>query len=345
MKSWNILFTGVQKAELVQEELPTMKEDEVLCRTERTLISIGTESHCYRGVFDSGTNWESWVKYPFYPGYSNVATVVEVGSAVTDLKPGDRVRSEWQHRQYFVSPTNVLYKIPDDVDTTEATWVVLAGVAQRCVRKCQIQFGDSVVIIGQGPVGQLTTQFVRACGALDIIAIDPVASKAEAAKLSGATHVLNSTAGEAVEAVKEITNGKLADVVIDTTGHPAVLAQACLLVRVNGKLGLVGDTVTPSRQVLGPGVISKSITILGSGGSTHMPTDTPFYPWGPEMASKNLVEWNQNLTVRFLQQRKLDFRHLVSHVVSPKEAPVIYDKLLNNRDSYQGVVFDWSLLD
>ena len=345
MKSLDVFFTAPEKAEIIEQELPEINENQVLCKTEYSHISIGTELHCYKGVFDPDTHWAGWVKHPFRPGYSNIARVVKVGSAVTELKVGDRVRSAWHHRQYYVSKTDGLYLVPDDVDPLDAVWINLAGVSQKNVRKCDIKLGDTVVVIGQGPVGQLATQFVKNSGALDIIAIDPVASRAEGARLSGATHVLSCTAGEAVEKVTEITDGRLADVVIDTTGHPKALGQACLLVRPIGKLGLVGDTVTPSLQALGPGVISKSITIIGTGGTAHIPGDTPLNPWAIPLISGKLTEWTDNLTTKLLQKNKVSFKHLVSHKVSPADAPEVYANLLRDRAAYQGVVFDWSMLD
>ena len=80
MKSLNILFTAPGKVELVEEEVPQLEENWVLCRTERSLISIGTETRCLEGKFEEGSHWAAWVKYPFHPGYDNTAVVLEVGS-------------------------------------------------------------------------------------------------------------------------------------------------------------------------------------------------------------------------------------------------------------------------
>ena len=54
--------------------MPAPGEGEVRCRADVSLISTGTEGACLRGVFDPGTNWADWVRYPFRPGYSMAAT-------------------------------------------------------------------------------------------------------------------------------------------------------------------------------------------------------------------------------------------------------------------------------
>lgn len=337
MKSKNIIFTGPEKAELWEEEIPALKENEVLCRTERTLISIGTETTCLKGMFDEGTNWKDWVQYPFYPGYSNVARIIEVGSAVKDYHTGDCVSSDMTHNQYFTANVDSLLPVPDGVDMADAAWISLLRVAQNIVRKCQVQMGDTVVIVGQGQVGQLVTQFVRICGAMQIIAIDPMEERLEMSKQSGATHVLSCSAKDAVSDIKALTGGKMADIVIDSTGHPKVLAQVCGLARRYGKIGLVGDCSCPSLQALGPGVVSNSLTILGMHGSMTAPVDNAFYPWTERFTNE--------ISMRYLEQKKLEVSHLVTHTCSPEEAPVIYENLLKNRSAYLGIIFDWNLLE
>lgn len=337
MKSKNIVFTQAKKVELWEEDVPAPKENEVLCRTDYSLISIGTETTCLNGVFDEGTNWKEWVQYPFYPGYSNVATVIEVGSAVKDYQVGDRVFSAMTHNQYFTANSGLLIRVPDDVSSVDATWLALLRVTQNIVRKCQVQMGDTVVIVGQGQVGQLVTQFVRNCGAMNIIAIDPIADRLKMSKQSGATHVFSCSAKDAVEDIKKITNGKMADIVIDSTGHPKVLAQVCELARCYGKIGLVGDCSCPSQQAIGPGVVSNSLSILGMHSTMTAPIDNAFYPWTERFINE--------ISLGYLEQKRLEVSHLVTHTCSPENATEIFEGLLNNRAAYMGVVFDWSLLN
>ena len=63
----------------------------MLIQTRASLVSPGTELRCLEGHFDKGTNWSSWVQYPFKPGNTLAGTVVKPGKGVTQFQPGDRV--------------------------------------------------------------------------------------------------------------------------------------------------------------------------------------------------------------------------------------------------------------
>ena len=76
MKSWDLVFTGPRQAEFSQQVIDAPKPGEIQCRACLSLVSAGTEERCLNGVFDEGTNWKSWVQYPFKPGYSMLAYVV-----------------------------------------------------------------------------------------------------------------------------------------------------------------------------------------------------------------------------------------------------------------------------
>ena len=133
MKSTTIVFTSQQKCEVLDEEVSTPSQDDILVRTSVSLTSTGTESFCYRGVFDTDTGWSSWVNYPFYPGYSAVGEIQEVGSNISDLKVGDRVYTGANHKEYHLTkPANVI-RLPDNVSFEEASWSTLARSEERRV--------------------------------------------------------------------------------------------------------------------------------------------------------------------------------------------------------------------
>src|SRR5581483_564968 len=97
MKSTYIVFPEKEKVRVEEETVAPPEPNEILCAAEKSLISIGTESYCLRGIFDPGTNWEAWVKYPFRPGYSLAARVVAVGKDVQSIREGDRVAAWVPH--------------------------------------------------------------------------------------------------------------------------------------------------------------------------------------------------------------------------------------------------------
>ncbi len=348
MKSKYIVFPDKRQVDLWEEEITPPEEGEILCQAEKSLISTGTELHCLNGIFEPGTNWYDWVKYPFRPGYSMVGRVLEAGKGVTTVKAGDRVANYGLHQQYynvqlqnlkqrFDIPEGIAcYRLPDAISSEEGTWRSLAVTTQNAVRRANFQFGEVVGVVGLGMLGQLVTQYLAAAGARIIIAIDLSPSRLALAKAHGATHTRQLGVQDAVDAVRTITQDWLLDVVFDVTGHPASLSPCVQLLRRYGRLVLLGDTPTPSQQYLGPGVLSKSISILGLHGYAVPEKTSELTPWS--------VETMSTLFFDYLQRGKMRVADLITHRYSPQQADEVYLGLLKDRSSALGVIFDWSTL-
>jgi 2-desacetyl-2-hydroxyethyl bacteriochlorophyllide A dehydrogenase len=348
MKSKYVVYPAPEQVAVWEEDITPPTEGEILCQAEKSLISIGTELNCLRGIADPGTNWYDWIKFPFRPGYSMVGRVLEVGPGVTGVKEGDRIANYGFHQQYykvqlhaekrFDIPVGIgIYVLPDEISSEDGTWRSLAVTTQNALRRCSFQFGESVGVVGLGILGQLVVQYLAAAGARRIIVIDTSESRLELAKQHGATHALNMPAQDAAEAVKDITDGWMLDVAFDITGHPAVLAPTVALVRRMGRLLLLGDTPTPGEQVLGPGVVFKSIAIMGIHGYAVPDATTAFTPWTVETMSSVFFD--------YLMRGKMNVADLVTHRCSPLEAPQVYLDLFKNRASAVGVILDWTMLD
>jgi 2-desacetyl-2-hydroxyethyl bacteriochlorophyllide A dehydrogenase len=349
MKSKYIVFPEKQQVAVWEEEIDPPGEGEILCKAEKSLISIGTELHCLGGVFDPGTNWHDWVKYPFRPGYSMVGQVIGVGKGVTAIKEGDWVANYGFHQQvykaqlydvqkrYDIPEGTGPYIIPDAVSSEDATWRSLAVTCQNAVRRAEFQFGEIVAVVGLGMLGQLVTRYLAAAGARTIIVIDPLKSRLDLALKGGATHSLQIDVKDAVEPTREITDGWMLDVVFEVTGHPAVLAPAIQLARKLGRLVLLGDTPTPTQQYLGPGVVFNSVAILGIHGYALPEKTTPFTPWTAGRMSGVYFD--------YLMTGKMSVSELVTHRYSPLQAPEVYLNLLKDRSTDVGVILDWSMLD
>jgi 2-desacetyl-2-hydroxyethyl bacteriochlorophyllide A dehydrogenase len=274
MQSRNIVFVAENHVEVREEPVPEPGPDEALVQTHKTLISTGTEGIALGRLFESGTHWDNWVKFPFAPGYSLAGRVRAVGSQVTDVRPGERVAIRAKHREYVVAKAGSLHRIPDAVTDEDATWLGLASIVQNGVRRAQHELGDNVVVVGVGLLGQLVVQYTRLLGARQIIAIDPWAKRVEMARAHGATHGLALPVERAREQVLHLTGGG-ADVVYDVTGNALVLEHALPLVRRFGRLLLLGDTGTPSQQRLTRDVVPPNSVNGPSPKFDLCPRDSP----------------------------------------------------------------------
>ena len=97
MKRKSIIFTGKDQVQVIDEEpLPRPGPGDIQVQTTRTLISTGTEGIVLGRKFSPGTHYDTWVKYPFRPGYSHVGRVSAIGEGVSEFKIGDRVATRRQ---------------------------------------------------------------------------------------------------------------------------------------------------------------------------------------------------------------------------------------------------------
>lgn len=336
LTSLDVIFPGPRQVELLHNQVPRPGPGEVRCTARKSLVSRGTETFCLKGEYDKGTYWEEYIRYPFAPGYSMSSIIDAVGDGVTAFKRGDRVASWHPHRQYFVVPQGEVFAIPDGITDEEATWATLSRTTQLGVRRAELELGETAIVIGLGILGQLVIQYLAIGGARRIIAVDTSPRRGELARAGGATDVVLKPAGEAREDIVRITGGKMADVVFDITGHPAVLAPATLLLRKLGRLVLLGDSPTPSLQHLGPRVVGDSLAILGQHGFLFPHEATPFNQWtAAEMTG---------VFFDFVQQRRMNVAPLIDRLESPHDAARVYDDLLTGRDDAIGIVFDWTKL-
>jgi 2-desacetyl-2-hydroxyethyl bacteriochlorophyllide A dehydrogenase len=334
MKSLYVVFPEPGRVEVREECMTPPGPGEILCEAQKSLISIGTETACLRGVFDPGTNWADWVQYPFRPGYSMAARVIAVGEGVTRFKEGDRVTGWATHQRLFKAAPEGYCPVPDGVSDEDATWSSLAVTTQLAVRRAQHALGEMVGVVGLGILGQLVVQYVALQGARAIVAIDPAQMRLELARAHGATHTLAMSVQECRDAVAEITRSRMLDAVYEVTGLPDSLAPSITLVRKLGRVILLGDTPTPTQQRLGPGVVSNSIAILGIHGTMVPQHASEFNPWTRDEAVALFFD--------YLLQKRMRVSDLVTHRFAPREAPSVYQRLVSDRSPVMGAIFDWS---
>src|SRR5579872_4982844 len=89
---------------------------QVQVRSEFTLMSTGTELIALHRVFEAGTDWDRWVRYPFVPGYACVGRVTAVGSEVAGIRVGQRVCGRFPHASLHTVDSTSLTTVPEGID-------------------------------------------------------------------------------------------------------------------------------------------------------------------------------------------------------------------------------------
>jgi threonine dehydrogenase-like Zn-dependent dehydrogenase len=235
--------------------------DQVLVQTTVSGIKHGTELNTYRGtlpfaneLFDLDLRLfrppQGDEKIaPFFPhtmGSWAAGIVRKVGPDVRRLRPGDLVHGEWKHRETAIKPEKMLYAIPQQTDGESMVFTDPARFALAAVHDAQIKLGDRVAVFGMGAIGLLALQMARLNGAVQVLAIDPIAQRRALAKEAGADVTIDPLASDAGLAIKEATAGLGVDVALEISGVYSALQHA---IRGTRKEGLVvtasfyGDTV------------------------------------------------------------------------------------------------------
>jgi L-iditol 2-dehydrogenase len=262
-----VLF-GPREFRIVDKTVPLPAEGEVLvkvamCGTCGTDLKI--QEHPFAGQPPYGQ---------FTPGHEWTGTVVQLGAGVDELCIGDRVAIEAHkgcgrcancvvgrytaclnngnrakgHRasgltadggfaEYAVHHINALYRMPDNVTWEDAVLVTTAGTGLYGLDVAGgFIAGESVVVIGPGPVGLMTVQVCRALGAGQVILVGTRVARLELGRRLGADVVINARDEDPVAAVKRLVGRAGADVVIEASGAPAAPQQCVEMVRRAGRL-------------------------------------------------------------------------------------------------------------
>ncbi|MGE0751912.1 MAG: bi-domain-containing oxidoreductase [Variibacter sp.] len=179
-------------------------------------------------------------------GYSAAGEVVAVGDEVNEFKPGDIVACAGagiaNHAELIDVPVNLANLVPEGLDTELASTVTLGAIAMQGVRRANPTFGETIVVIGLGILGQITAQLLKAAGCV-VIGTDVDPQRVAIARANGMDHGLTPADGALAERVTQLSNGFGADGVIITAASQSseIVAQAFQACRRKGRVVLVGD--------------------------------------------------------------------------------------------------------
>lgn len=230
METRALWVTGPRRLEIRTEELPALGQDQVRVRSRFSGISHGTEMLVYRGQvpadlpLDLPTLAGSFA-FPVKYGYASVGVVEALGANVESLHPGDLVFTHQPHQDRFVVPATMPVRLPAGTIAEAALFLANLETAVNVMLDANIRFGETVVIFGQGVVGQLVTMLARRSGASQVIAVDPIEQRRERALKSGAVAAF-SLDGDLTGRIRDMTGDRGADVVIEVSGAPEALQEA-----------------------------------------------------------------------------------------------------------------------
>ena len=249
---------GTQQIQVEDVPTPEPGSNQVLVKIKYSAI-CGSDVHRFQyGMMNSGS----------IMGHEYIGEVVQLGSDVTLLNEGDRVVSgggespegvparsagdrysartmglkappQGGFAEYIVLDEWRPLVIPKNVSDELAVLAEPASISVHAVRTSKFSIGDSVVVMGAGPIGLLTMQVLNAAGAGAVYVSEPATARADAARVLGATIVMNPTEEDVVSKVLEISGGPGVPIAFDAAAAQPTLQQGLEMVRRGGQVLVV----------------------------------------------------------------------------------------------------------
>ncbi len=281
------VLTGIGQVRLEDRPEPTAPPGWVVVRVESASL-CGTDSHQYDGRIDT--------PFPRVPGHDFAGRVDSVGDGVDEsligtpvaVKPSlpcgecadcsagklaDCKRKKliglWSDgclTEKVAVPVVNLVPRPDGVEAWQASLLEPLAVGLNTVDRLRIVLGETVVVLGQGPIGLALTRLCALSGAGRLIVTDARDEPFAVSRAYGASDCLNVRTTDPKQAILDLTDGAGADIVIETSGFPKSSAMVLDLVRKEGKVAHIGwANDLPPLPVIP--IMAKTLTIFGVGGN------------------------------------------------------------------------------
>jgi 2-desacetyl-2-hydroxyethyl bacteriochlorophyllide A dehydrogenase len=305
-----ILFDSPGKVRFTEVPDPVIESEDVLIAVKAAGV-CGTDIHIYEGDFIAD--------YPLIPGHEFAGEVIDVGEAVQNFKPGDRVAVDpgvfcrecsfcRENRENFctdfkayglhfnggfaemaaIQEENV-YHI-DGLSYLEGAMVEPIGCGIHGIRQVGIDLGDHVLVFCCGPIGLILMQLCKNSGAATLTVVDLMEEKLDLAKTLGATNAL--LADDDLPAKLRELHPEGFQVVIDATGSPSVVQDMFNYVRDRGRLLFFGVCPSEAKIEISPyDVYKRELKISGTFALLHTALSA----------------------IEMIREKKIDAETLVSH--------------------------------
>ncbi len=343
-----VVFTAPRTVSFESYEDRPLQPREVRVRTLYSGISAGTELTAYRGSnpyiskqWDTKNRLFLPSETPSQPyplsgwGYEEVGEVIEVHPDVTTLKVGNIVYGTWGHRtQHILQEDYASPRIkPEGLDPILAIYSHLGPIALNGILDANIHVGETVAVFGLGVLGQIIAQLARLNGAR-VIGVDLIEKRLALAKTLGAVDTgLNPKDGSAAERIKDLTNGRGADVTIEVSGSTRALHEAVRATAYSARVVALGFYQGEAQGLaLGEEFHHNRISLICSQISNVDPALS--YRWD----RLRLIH-----TIMDLQAKgSLNLRPVITHVLPFREAAQAFQILDETPDQALQVVLDFS---
>lgn len=365
----------LKRKEVIVEDipLPLCNENEVLVANAYSAISVGTERSVVTqgkgpsviSVLKSTALMKKALGYvkkkgvreavsavrerreAFAPlGYSSAGVVMAVGKNVADINLGDRVAcaggGKANHAEVVAVPRNLVAKISEGVSFEEASFTTLGAIAMHGIRRAGRQFGETIVILGVGLLGQLAAQIAKAAGH-KVIVIDKDSERVELAKKISANLGLVVGKHDIEKEVLYYTNGIGADAVViyaaTLSSEPANLAMS--LARKKGRIVVVGDVGMSLKRLP---FYERELDFLMSRSYGPGRYDPLYEEKGIDYPI-GYVRWTENRNMQafldLLKNGKVNVEPLISAVFPVEEAEEAYELIVKGGKKPLGVLLKY----
>lgn len=277
-----LVFAEAGRAEIADVDEPGIGDNEVL-------VALRQVGICHSDFDLLADNYIIPVRFPVIPGHEWSGEIVDVGSEVRNLRRGDRIVGECtvnggaDHFGFSISGAAAeLFKIradwahrlPDELSWRQGATVEPFSCAYYAISRVGgVKPGDTVAVIGGGPIGLSAVAAASAMGARAVL-VEPTDHRRELGAELGAHDLVDPSAAAPGDQIRDLTGGVGADVVLEASGNVAAMASALDMVAFRGRVGYIGINVGGTTESALGLIQSKELTIAGTIGSPDIWPET-----------------------------------------------------------------------
>jgi len=315
---------------------PEKKLAEVMIQVQGMGI-CGSDIAAYKGV-------NPLVSYPRIIGHEIAGEVLETHPGDKTLAPGDRVviepyvycgtcypctngrtnccenlkvrgvHIEGAMSELCSHPRHLVHKVPAGVSWERLAMVEPLTISVHAVKRARMVKGEHLVVTGAGPIGLLAALYAGVVGAVPIV-VDPIDERLATARALGIPFGINPERENAVGRIREITNGRLAEAVIEASGSAAAIGSSIDYVAYSGRVALVG---WPKAEVSLPTALftKKELDVVGSRNSRQAFAES----------------------IELVAAGKIDVTAMITRTISFEEAPDAVREIATYPEKFMKVV-------